>query len=207
MTFLMSLIDIFGINTPICTIDIKEFFKNDKLINQKVDYLVKKGELKRVERGIVYIPKYAKFGEVGLNTYDIINAKYLRNGNEGYIAGYKLKNLLGFSTQVPKMIEIVTNNASAPKREIKVDNQEILLRKSPIKITKENVDVLIFLELLKELELEEIVKNYENKEKIIKFIKERNIMLQDVFKYAKFYKNSNLEILSIKEVLNAFTTK
>ena len=71
----------------------------------------------------------------------------------GYYSGNSFANQLGISMQVPRKIEIVSNNSNSSPREIEIGGRKFLIRKSSIVINRENVYVLQLLELLKNIEV------------------------------------------------------
>lgn len=210
MSFYTQLLETYGVNKPIFIEDIKKQFAYDNYIIQKIDYLVKKGNVKRFEKGIIYLPEYVDLGnnkiEVGVNVYDIINSKYIQNNTIGYLGGASLKNMLNFSTQVPNTIEIVSNNASLSIRKFQIKNINIILRKSKVNITEDNASVLMFLELISNLKEEEL-KDRGNIDKLRRMLLEKKIYLQQLLKYSKYFKNVDLGILGEKEVFSVFTSR
>ena len=77
-------------------------------------------------------------------------AKYVsRKGKVvGYVSGYTFANQLGITTQVPYVIEIVTNNVSSRYREIDKDGRRVILRKPKAVVNEDNYRVLQLLDLL-----------------------------------------------------------
>ena len=114
-----------------------------------LERMVKKGELKRAEKGLYYIPKKSIFGELPLTIKDFIQ-KYLYLGDKriGYITGVKLFNRYGLTTQLSNSIEIATNTRKNP-REFDGIKIKFTLNKAPI--TEENVKYLEILDILKNL--------------------------------------------------------
>lgn len=194
MTFYEKLYKKYEVNKPILLEDLKKKFRNEKNIVKKINYLVKKDKVKRFEKGIYYIPEYVMLGknklEVGLDVYEVIDAKYIKNNTIGYLAGANLKYMLGLSTQVPIKYEIVTNNVKKDVEKIKIKNIDITLRKSKVKITKNNVKTLMILELISSLKEEELFGDDSRRNnKIIKdYFKKENITEKQFNKYIKYFK-------------------
>ena len=95
------------------------------------------------------------FGEkIKLSPDTVVLYKYiLKDGKRiGYYSGHTLANRLGLSTQVPFTQEIVSNNAPAPYREIKIGNRQFILRRPSTEITDKNVYTLQFLDCLKDID-------------------------------------------------------
>ena len=83
-----------------------------KNINVIINRMCKNNILKQFYKGIYYKPVNNIFGEMPLDKNKVIIKKYIKdeNGNiKGYITGAKLFNQLGLTTQVPNIINIVTN--------------------------------------------------------------------------------------------------
>ena len=150
MNFRDYLKDKYGENEPIYIEDIQFENYSRPWIFRELKKLVDNGEIKRFDTGIYYFPKKMFFGDSLLDPRKVVQQRFLTNGNDvfGYIAGLSLKNQAGLSTQVPNLIELVTNNESTRVRDIKVGPQKVRLRRARTVITKDNVNVLQFLDLL-----------------------------------------------------------
>ena len=150
MNFRDYLKDKFGINEPIRVEEIQYKDYSRPWIFRELKRLVESGELKRFDTGIYYFPKKMFFGDSFLDPRKVVQQRFLTNGNDvfGYIAGLSLLNQAGLSTQVPNLIELVTNNESTRVRDIKVGPQKVRLRRARTEVTKDNVNVLQFLDLL-----------------------------------------------------------
>jgi len=74
--------------------------------------------------------------------------KYIKNGTEtyGYFSGAYFSSQLGLTTQMPSVIEIVTDKEATKGRTITVGSQNVRLRYPAIQITKENALLLQFLD-------------------------------------------------------------
>lgn len=186
-------------NEPIFIEDIKEYImqfykeeEKEKIFNnvkEILNRLNKEDIIKTAYKGIYYIPKTNIFGEMPLANNKIIQYKYLvdKFGNlKGYITGAKLFNNIGLITQVPNIIDIVTNEC---KNNNKYANNylNVIIRKPKIEITNENYKYLQLIDLIEnkdniyiEVEnMDEIIYNIilENKldfEKILKYARETN---------------------------------
>lgn len=123
---------------------------NSKYSTFKVlERMVKKGELKRAEKGLYYIPKKSIFGELPLTIKDFIQ-KYLYLGDKriGYITGVNLFNRYGLTTQLSNSIEIATNTRKNPRE---FDGIKIKFIQNKALITEENIKYLEILDILKNL--------------------------------------------------------
>ena len=132
-------------------LDTKIFFSNDSnyAAFKALERMVKKGEVKRAEKGLYYIPQKSIFGELPLSVRDFIQ-KYLYVGDKriGYITGVNLFNRYGLTTQLSNTIEIATNTRKNP-REYEGIKIKFIQNKAPI--TEENIKYLEILDILKNL--------------------------------------------------------
>lgn len=141
-------------NEPIFVSDIR-LPVSDVNLRQMFKVLCDLGKIRRFDTGVYYLPKESRLrGGVPLGADTVAKYKYIsRNGRvDGYYSGYTFANQLGVTTQVPYMVEIVSNNASARVREVDLQGRRILLRKAKIPVTKENYRVLQLLDFLKDAE-------------------------------------------------------
>ena len=97
------------VSLPVSNVNLRQMFK----------ILCDSGKIRRFDTGVYYIPKESRLkGGVPLGADTVARYKYIsRNGRvDGYYSGYTFANQLGVTTQVPYMVEIVSNNASARVR-------------------------------------------------------------------------------------------
>lgn len=150
MDFYSYLSDTFGINEPIFSADIKFEDYSKPWIAKQLSLLCESGRLVRFERGIYYIPVNTPFGKSVLNPNKVIERKYIMDKGvaNGFYSGMTALNKLGLTTQMPNTVEICTNNETSKLRNIKVSNQNVVLRRSRVKITNDNLNVLNILDLM-----------------------------------------------------------
>lgn len=189
---------------PIFIEDMKKYIieKGGKQNNVYVilNRLKMKGIMKSAYRGIYYKPGRCVFGETGLDYTRLIELKYLkdREGNiKGYITGAKLFNWIGFTTLVPNVTEIVTNECKYYK---KYDEKlRTYIIKPKIQITNENHQYLQFLDILENKDNIHIEIDNEN-QILCDIIKECNLDFKKIIKYAKETNNKKaLEKLLLLE--------
>lgn len=140
---------------PIFTSDIGIPGMTEENIRYHLKKLTDEGTICRFEPGIYYFPKSSMLGDrMSLSTDTVAFHKYiLRRGKRvGYYSGYTLANRMGLSTQVPFIEEITSNFAPAPIREVMIKNRKYILRRPLTEITEENIDVLQFLDCLKDID-------------------------------------------------------
>lgn len=176
-------------NEPIFLTDIELEVSNNYL-RQMFKVLCDEGKIKRYDTGIYYLPAASRLKGGAVMAPDMVaRYKYIsRNGKvEGYYSGYTFANQLGLTTQVPFNIEIVSNSASAKYREVKVKNQKVILRKPKAVVTKDNCNVLQFLDLLKDVELYADEENADTRELIVKYIRDNSITMEKLDQYISLY--------------------
>ncbi len=163
--------------------DKKKIFNNIKEILNRLN---KENYIKTAFKGIYYIPKKNVFGELPLANNKIIQYKYLtdKQGNiKGYITGANLFNKVGLTTQVPNVIDIVTNEC---KNNNKYNNKNlnVIIRKPKIEITNENYKYLQLIDLIENKD--NIYIEVENIDDIIyNFIQENELQFEKILMYAR----------------------
>lgn len=169
-------------NEPIFISDINLPISNGNL-RKKIKELCDAGKVKRFDTGIYYLPKKSRLkGDIPLSVDTVANGNTVE-----YYSGYTFANQLGVTMQVPYVIEIVSNNASAKVREVSLQGRRIVLRKSRIPVTKENYIVLQFLDFLKDADQYADDNNDDLCLRIRKYIIDEKIKKSDVDLYIKQY--------------------
>lgn len=196
-----ALLGQYGYNEPILTNEIEFNDYSRPWIYKELNRLCDNNQIKRFEKGICYIPKQTPFGASALNPNKVVEKKYIKSDDEifGYYSGYYLLNLLGISNQVPNVIEVYSNRESSKMRDVKVGTQNVRVRKSRIKITKENVAVLTFLELMNVVAVNAL--DLGKKKTIIDFITEANVSRQDITKYSPVYPDRAMRAMIESEII------
>jgi hypothetical protein len=186
MEFIQLLKDKYGTNNPILIDEIKDIFKkySRPRISQFIDEAITKKMLARYDMGIYYLPTETMLGMSLPHSRKVVEKVYLENGDEiyGFYTGLSLMNYIGLTTQVPYILEIVSNNTKARTRRVKVRKQTIILRKARTKITRENYLTLMILELVTQMDMDDILKK-----DFIKYIKSIKITRKEIQKYIKFF--------------------
>lgn len=150
--------------------------------------LCNKGMIKKYDKGIYYIPKKTMLkATVGPSADMVARYRFVTKGEEifGYYSGNSFANQLGISMQVPRKIEIVSNNSNSSPREIEIGGRKFLIRKSSIVINRENVYVLQLLELLKNIEVYMDGSYDEARVKIEEYIDIHDIRKESVNRYIR----------------------
>lgn len=191
--------------TPIFIQDVESDFDYTKdTIRKSMSLLFKAGEIRRFSRGVYYIPEKTIFGDSKLNPDKVIVVKYLGQGKKvsGVYAGITLLNKLRLTTQVPNVIEVVTNNETNRKREITVGKQRLILRKARVEINSENARLIEVLEAIKTL------KTIQNDQigKITSYIKENNIRRNELDKILVSYPKNVYKKLVESGIIDEFAS-
>lgn len=178
----------YKVNEPIFVSDIKLPVSNTNL-RQMFKVLCDNGQIVRYDTGIYYLKGTSRLkGGTSLSAGEVAKYKYIARNNQvnGYYSGYTFANQLGLTTQVPFIIEIVSNQASAKCREVSVKSQKIMLRKPRTQINGENYRILQLLDLLKDLEM--YADDIPDAVKRISFYaKELGLRRNEIDKYIGFY--------------------
>ena len=166
-----------------CKEDEKE--KVLKNINVILNRLKNGGIIKAEYKGVYYKPIITMFGEMRLDQTKLMKLKYLndRDGNiKGYIVGAKLFNMIGLTTLVPNVTDIVTNECKYHKQYD--ERLRAYITKPKIKITNENYRYLQFIDILENKDKIYIEAENEN-EILYKIIQECNLDFEKIIKYAR----------------------
>ena len=191
---------------PIFIKDVKKFVLdkngNTNNVSAILNRLKNKGIIKSEYRGVYHKPGKSIFGEVGLDYTKLRKLKYLedRDGNvKGYITGPKLFNGIGFTTLVPNVTDIVTNECKYHKRYD--ERLRIYITKPKIPITNENYRYLQFLDILENKDNIPIEVDNENKI-LFDIIKECHLEFEKLIKYAKETNNKKAlsKLLILKNI-------
>jgi len=187
MTFSEYLKDKYGYNEPLYVEEIQFENYSRPWIFKELKKLVDSGEIKRFDTGIYYFPQKMPWGDSRLNPRKIVDRRFISDGDEvyGYVAGLSLLNMTALSTQVPNLIEIVTNKESTRVRDVMVGNQRVRARRSRTSVTKENANTLQFLDLMNTITPSAMDETQQYM--LRKYIKASGITRGEVQKYAGFF--------------------
>lgn len=161
------------------------------------------GQLVRFSRGVYCIPKKTAFGYTTISSGVVANDKYIGDDEAvfGLYSGLSLLNQFAISTQVPNVVEIVTNNETTRKRVVMIDGMRFILRKPRFEITRENSDYYTVLQLFLELGANPSLNEF-SKQRIRDYITARNLDQNKLFKYAMFFPAQVAKNLLGSEVLH-----
>lgn len=143
------LMENYGYNEPIFLNELSIKGISQNAIRQSMKRLAENGVLERYDNGIYYIPKNGGvLGKSYLDPSMVVMRKYVKNKSEqfGYITGLSFANQLGLTTQMPAVVEVVTNRESTNGRFVMVGKQKVRVKKSIIQISESNADLLQLLD-------------------------------------------------------------
>ena len=114
-----------------------------------LERLQKKGVIKKVSKGVFYIPHQTVFGELGPDSNGILNRYLFEDGKRiAYETSFSLYNSLGLTTQMAFKIKVATT-----KNRIKINKGALQVRsiKSYVAVTDTNYVLLGYLDALKDI--------------------------------------------------------
>lgn len=159
-------------------------------LNQQLKKLCEKGLLSKFDTGVYYIPKKTLLhSTVGPNADMVARYRFISKGDaiDGFYGGNSFANQLGITTQVPRVVEIISNHTNSSDREVCIGNRRFYVRKPIVPVTKENVYVLQMLDLLKNLDAYLDYSYEDAKEKFAEYISVHGIKRNDVDRYIRKY--------------------
>ena len=165
-------------------------------MNQQLKKLCEKGLLQKYDTGVYFIPKKTLLkSTVGPNADMVARYRFISKGDniDGFYGGNSFANQIGITTQVPKVVEIVSNNTHSSDREVRIGNRRFYISKPVVQITNENVYVLQMLELLKNLDAYLDYSYEEAREKFAEYISIHKITRKDVDLYIRKYPMSTFK--------------
>ena len=170
------LMENYGYNEPIFLNDLVIEGLSDNAVRQSVKRLVASGFLERYDNGIYYIPKRGGLlGKSYLDPSMVIMRKYVQNKSEiyGYVTGISFANQLGLTTQMPAVIEIVTNREASNGRMITVGSQRVRIKKPAITVSDSNAELLQLLDTIGQAEKYTELTKEETIETLISYMRKK----------------------------------
>lgn len=194
-------------NEPIFINDINIEGMSKNAVRQSMKRLTETGYLKKYENGIYYIPKSNNIS--GFNSLDslrIIQAKYINNDTDtfGYVTGIYFANQLGLTTQMSATIEIVTNNEVTNRRNVTIANQKVRIKRSNIKISSENADILQLLDGINQADKYSELSREETINRYTSYIKEKNFSKKQLSKVSNLLTGKTAKRLIEWGIIYAF---
>ena len=196
----------YGENTPIFFEDIANVCSRYTRgrVYQLIDAAMNSGLLAKAGYDCYYIPTTTPFGKSLLNPRKVIEKKYISNKGEvyGFYTGLALLNSFGITTQMPTVIEVFTNNEATKSRRVTINNQTIIVKRARTTINNSNYKEMMLLELFNLADIRSI--DSRATQKIVDYMKQNNISVQGIMKYAKFVPARAIKNFMSSEVQNAF---
>lgn len=173
-------------------------------VYQLIDAAMNSGLLAKAGYDCYYIPTTTPFGMSLLNPRKVIEKKYISNKGEvyGFYTGLALLNSFGITTQMPNVIEVFTNNEATKSRRVTINNQTIIVKRARTTINNSNYKEMMLLELFNLADARSI--DVQATQKIVDYMKQNNISIQGIMKYAKFVPARAIKNFMSSEVQNAF---
>ena len=196
----------YGENTPIFFEDIANVCSGYTRgrVYQLIDAAMNSGLLAKAGYDCYYIPTTTPFGKSLLNPRKVIEKKYISNKGEvyGFYTGLALLNSFGITTQMPNVIEVFTNNEATKSRRVTINNQTIIVKRARTTINNSNYIEMMLLEFFNLADIRSI--DARATQKIVDYMKQNNISVKGIMKYAKFVPARAIKNFMSSEVQNAF---
>lgn len=184
------LMENYGENTPIFVSELDIEGLNESTLRVQIKKMTDAGRLKRFDTGIYFIPKKTIFKSGStISAMQVIEKKYLKNEDKvcGYLSGYMLVNMVGLTTQVPVVYEVVSNNATTDYRKIMINKTRVIVRRPKVPVTNENVRILQFLDLIKDVDVYSEEEGNSLKKRTLEIMKKLDITFSALEPYLSFY--------------------
>lgn len=203
--FIKELENKFGLNTPIFAEEIVNYFSNFSraYVFQLIKKVEMEGALIPYSRGVYYIPKKTFFGKSTICSEMVAEKKYIRDGKEiyGVYAGVNLLNQFGITTQVPNILEIVTNNETTRKRNIMIAGKEFVLRKSRCEITVDNYSEYTILQLFNDMDSKDSLNDFAWAQ-LEKYISDNGVTTEKLLTMAVSFPSATVKKMIMSGILN-----
>lgn len=128
-----------------------DYARSPDAVIKAVSRLVQENRLMRLSKGKFYVPKKGLLGDVKPSDSELLRSVLYKNGRlRGYITGPSLFNKLGLTTQMPSTITLAVNGARQKKE---FGTIRIKTLQTRIPINESNVELLQYLDVLKDIKL------------------------------------------------------
>lgn len=168
----------FGATEPIFTEELLALFSDYSRVQafRFINKAKENGELIQYDKGVYFIPKQTILGQSTITADMVVEKKYLRSEKNiyGVYSGIKLFNTFSMTTQMPAVVEVVTNNESAKYREIQVKNRRFILRRSRCRIDQDNAAAYTVLQLFSEFSQNDRL-NEDAKKRLLRYMETKKV--------------------------------
>lgn len=114
-----------------------------------LERLQTKGVIKKISKGVFYIPRKTIFGELGPDSNGILARYLFEDGKRvAYETGFSLYNRLGLTTQMAFKIKVATKKNPI---KINIGSLQVSSVKSYVAITDKNYQLLGYLDVIKDI--------------------------------------------------------
>ncbi len=174
---------------PIFVSDLLKIDNNKYNLSKTLSSLVNEKRLNKYEDGVYFLPRESLLNNSTLSPEIIAKYKYISNNSDyyGYYGGLYLANKLGLTTQVPTVIDIITNKTNSSQRMILINKQKFYIKPAKTVINNDNVYVLQLLDLLKDIDKYNEYSKEELVKKITNYIYLYKIRKNDIDSYINLY--------------------
>ena len=114
-----------------------------------LERMQKKGTIKKISKGVFYIPRKTVFGTLGPDTNSILERYLFEKGKRvAYETGFSLYNQLSLTTQMAFKIKVASQN-----KRIKINQGALQVSsvKSYVEVTDKNYRLLGYLDAIKDI--------------------------------------------------------
>ena len=132
----------------------------------------------------------------------IVNAIIKIATNKTLLADYvKYGKNIEKSEILENATEVITNKESRKYREVFIGKRKVIVKKSRITITKENVFAYMLLEFFRDINVDYFINNKYVNIEISKFIKDNNITLNDINKISNYFPSKCIKNINLTGVI------
>lgn len=181
----------FNVDRPILRSEIRLPDMTPEDVTGQLKQLTNIGRIKRFYRGVYYLPTDPAFNaKVPFTVEDVLKKKYLRDEYGcccGYLGGVILPNRLGITNLPPLVYEVYTNKAKAAHEETRMGLHRVIVHKPYCKVNNDNVAALQFLDMLKDEIDYFTLKGDDLTNRLLDYMKEKEIDPDTLEKYLPYY--------------------
>ena len=196
--------------------DLNKISDNKIAIAKILSRLTKEEKINRLEKGGFYKAKKTRFGVLNPEIEEIIKSEVKNNRKiTGYVSGAFSYNKLGLTTQIPNIIEVVTEKRKPSKI---IGGIKIKYIQGKVKLTKTNIGYLQILDALKNIKKisdSNIEKSYKILKEQIKKLDNKKFLMELALEYppqtkalvgAILSEVTDLDLSCLEKSLNELTT-
>ena len=203
--FTQRLKEQFNVNEPIFTEEIMQLFPEYSRMQvfRFINKAEQNKEIVQFTKGVYFLPEITEFGLSTITADDVAQKRYIewKENIYGVVSGIGLLNDFSVTTQVPAVIEIVTNNETTRKREITIKNRRFILRKSRVEINRDNVAAYTILQLFDEFGKETKLDRYSSR-LVAEYVRRQGVTKAQLLNLAANFPGRTIQRLIRSEVFN-----